>query len=199
MAGGSGRRMGSGEKPIVRINGKPMVDYVVEALCESTRIDRIHIVVSPKVPATEAYLREKYADDYRISIIVTPGTGYIVDTVYAVNAIALHEPFLILGADLPLISARLIDFIIDTYAHCGREALTVRVPSSIATKANLTYRDNGRDTVPAGINVLNGAAMDREQDEYVLVIDDAALAMNVNYAADLETCKLLISKKDGKI
>jgi adenosylcobinamide-phosphate guanylyltransferase len=194
MAGGSGLRMGGGEKPIQPLNGKPMIAYVIDALLKSERIGRIHVAVSPKVPGTQAFIAREYKDNGKISPVMTPGAGYIQDTVSAVDVLALRKPFLIMAADLPLVSASVIDLVVDAYGHCGKEALSVRLPAEMIEKPDMILRDTGRDTVPAGVNILDGAHMDRAQDEYALVVEDPALAVNVNYRADLAKCAELLSK-----
>jgi adenosylcobinamide-phosphate guanylyltransferase len=194
MAGGSGLRMGGGEKPIQPLCGKPMIAYVIDALLKSERIGRIHIAVSPKVPGTQDFILREYANNKKIGIVMTPGAGYISDTVSAVDVLALRKPFLIVAADLPLVSASVVDLVVDAYGHCGKEALSVRLPAEMIEKPDLVLSDTGSDTVPAGINILNGAHMDRAQDEYALIVEDPALAVNVNYRADLERCAELLRK-----
>ena len=42
MAGGKGTRMDLDyEKPMIKVNGRPMISYVIEALIESEFIDKI--------------------------------------------------------------------------------------------------------------------------------------------------------------
>lgn len=194
MAGGVGLRMGNGEKPMQRLNGKPMISYVIDALLKSERIERVHIAVSSRVPLTEAYISEQYAGQSQIGIVMTPGAGYIQDTVYAVDVLALHKPFLIIASDLPLVTPAVIDSVVATYEQCGKEALSVRVPADLVAEPELVLHDAGFDTVPASMNVLDGAHMDRAQDEYVMIAEDPALAVNVNYRKDLVLCAGLLSK-----
>lgn len=195
MAGGIGLRMGNGEKPMQLLNNKPMISYVIDALIKSEHITMVHIAVSSRVPSTEAYISKQYAGSDKIDMVMTPGTGYIQDTVYAVDLMALRKPFLIIASDLPLVTAAIIDCIVATYEHCGKEALSVRVPAGMVNEPELVLHDTGFDTVPASINILDGAHMDRAQDEYVMVVEDPALAVNANYRKDLVLCAELLSKK----
>ena len=194
MAGGIGLRMGNGEKPMQQLNGKPMISYVIDALLKSERIGMVHIAVSSRVPLTEAYLSKQYTDHKKIGIVMTPGAGYIQDTVYAVHVLALYRPFLIIASDLPLVTAAVIDSVVAAYEHCGKEALSVRVPANLVDEPDLVLNDTGFDTVPASINILDGAHMDRAQDEYAMVVEDPALAVNVNYRKDLVLCAELLGK-----
>jgi adenosylcobinamide-phosphate guanylyltransferase len=194
MAGGVGLRMGNGEKPMQQLNGRPMISYVIDALIKSEHIGLVHVAISSRVPLTEAYISKQYAGSDKVGMVMTPGTGYIRDTVYAVDVMALRKPFLIIASDLPLVTAAIIDSIVSTYEHCGKEALSVRVPADMVNEPELILHDTGFDTVPASINILDGAHMDRAQDEYVMVVEDPALTVNVNYRKDLVLCAELLSK-----
>ena len=53
MAGGKGTRMNLDcEKPMVEVNNKPMINYVVDALLESRYVDKILVAVSDNTPLT---------------------------------------------------------------------------------------------------------------------------------------------------
>jgi adenosylcobinamide-phosphate guanylyltransferase len=173
MAGGKGSRMGGVEKPLALLDGKPLLGYVLKALLGSRLIGRVYVAVSPNVPRTSDYAR-KYSGD-RVATVMTPGQGYVEDTAYAVKALGLSEPLLVISADLPLITPVIIDLVVSEYVKCGKEALSVR----------------SGDGEAAGINVVHGAHMDRAQEEYTLALDDPALA-NANYRKDLTACEQLL-------
>jgi adenosylcobinamide-phosphate guanylyltransferase len=193
MAGGKGRRMGGEEKPMVLLAEKPLLSYVLKALLGSRSVGRIYVAVSPGVPRTIAYVKE-YPDE-RVSLVLTPGSGYVEDMAYAVSVLGLYDPFLVVSADLPLITSDIIDRTVSAYAGCGKEALSVRVDAGrVPGERDIILLDAAVPTIPAGINVVNGAHMDRAQDEYILLLDDPALAMNVNYKKDLAMCERLLEK-----
>nr|WP_255668551.1 NTP transferase domain-containing protein [Methanocella sp. CWC-04] len=196
MSGGRGKRMGSVEKPMLLLEDKPLISYVVDALKASSKIENINIAISENVPLTEEYLRDTYGKGPDVRIIMTPGKGYIEDTRYAVELLSLNEPFLILSSDIPMITPDVIDDIITAYENCGKEALSVWVDESclknIDINKDLTLDDSGRKLVPCGINVINGKHIDRPQEESAIVYDNEALAININYPKDLEICRELI-------
>ena len=69
MAGGKGTRMELDcEKPLVQVNGKFLIDYVMDNLQDSININDIFIATSHHVPLTEKYVIKK---GYKI--IKTPG------------------------------------------------------------------------------------------------------------------------------
>jgi len=63
---------------------------------------------------------------------MTPGSGFIEDMGFALRALGLFEPVLIVAADLPLISPEIVDRVVVAYEKCGKEALSVRVEANIA-------------------------------------------------------------------
>jgi len=195
MAGGKGTRMGGGEKPLMPLLGKPMMSYVLKALSESRSISKINVAVSPGVPMTAEYVK----NDEGLRLVMTPGSGYIEDMGYAVRALGLFGPVLVIAADLPLVTPDVIDKAIAAYKRSGKEALSVRVEADLAPwPADTILDDTEKPTVPAGINVVHGAHLDRAQDEHILIINDAALAANVNYRKDLMSCGPLLAQKLGK-
>jgi adenosylcobinamide-phosphate guanylyltransferase len=199
MAGGKATRMGGVEKPIVALNGRPMISYVIDALFNSRNVGRIFVAVSPRTQATSEYVKKTYASQ-RITVVETPGTGYHEDTVRAVELLDLRRPFLITSSDVPFITPEVIDEAIARYEESGAEALSVRldissVPPGLEPDTVLT--DSGSRTVPAGINIVDGRYMDRYQEELVLVMTDGRLAVNVNYRKDLSMCEKLLDDEPG--
>ncbi len=177
MAGGRGSRMSGVEKPMAMLEGKPLVAYVIRALLGSRKIGRVYVAVSPGVPLTAEYIQD--CPDKRVSQAMTPGSGYIEDMAYVAQALGLHEPFLVVSADLPLITPDIIDLVVSEYEKCGKESLSVRAGADGAA-------------LPAGINVVHAAHMDRAQEEYLLALSDPMLAVNVNYRKDLTVCEQLL-------
>jgi len=58
MAGGKGTRMAlSGEKPLLLVGGKPVIDYVINALSDAKKVDSIVVAVSDYTPKTSKYLK----------------------------------------------------------------------------------------------------------------------------------------------
>ena len=193
MAGGKGRRMGGEEKPMVPLAEKPLLSYVLKALLGSRSVGRVYVAASRGVPRTISYVKE-YPDE-RVSLVLTPGAGYVEDMAYAVSVLGLYEPLLVVSSDLPLMTPEVIDETVSAYVRCGKEALSVRVDAGrVSGKKDIILLDTAVPTIPAGINVVHGAHMDRAQDEYILILDDPGLAMNVNYQKDLAMCERLLEK-----
>jgi len=182
MAGGKGSRMGHVEKPLVEINGKYMIDYVIEALLQSN-VGEIFIAVSKNTPKTEQYLKEKYKD---IVLIKTSGNGYVEDLNEAIKYFS--SPFLVISSDIPTIKPKTINNIINYYLHIKGidnkvEALCVMVKKD-NYPGNPTMEIEGY--IPAGINIISPKS--GEQIEEVMVVDEALI--NVNTWED----KVLVEK-----
>ncbi len=184
MAGGPGTRLGRGEKPLIELQGSPMISYVLAALLKSEKVDEIFVVTSPHTLKTKKYLEGNFP------VIQTKGVGYISDLIEATEILGLKSPFLIVMADLPLLDAKLIDEVICVYLKVNKPALSVYVPlkvcNEIGRRPDIVLNREGQLIVPVGVNILDGRLIQEEQDEHLLIMEEPALAVNVNTAADLK-------------
>lgn len=193
MAGGKGSRLKiAQEKPLINVCGKPVIEYVLSALRETKKVDSIVVAVSNNTPKTaEAIV------NHSVKVIQTPGKNTVFDMGYAVEQLKL-ETVMVIAADLPLITGKILDGILDYYLHCGKPALSVVV--SVKTKERLkmsidyTYQMGGKQVVPTGINIINGQKRfgDEwlEQSDYLLDLDE--VAVNINTLEELKTAERLL-------
>ena len=190
MAGGLGTRLGMGEKPMVTLLGRPLLEYVVRALLDSV-IDKIFVATTSNVPGTSAW-----AKDRGLRVIETQGLGYVTDMISAVLALGIEKPLLFVMADLPLLTGQLINEILDVYENRPEPALSVHTPLSIhrmlGRKPPSLFNYEGQLIVPAGVNILDGAIIQFEQEDYHLILDRVELAVNVNAPEDLVLCETLV-------
>jgi len=181
MAGGEGTRLETDEeKPLFDFKGKPMVDWVLEALLGSNKISYVYAAISPNTRKTEAYLRGKA--DPRIAVIETPGTGYVEDMTYAIQEAKLHKAFTT-SSDLPLLTSADVDFILEEYrSRGGSGSCAVLVPLSLVTQ--LGFRAN----FPMGENAATGVNIVDLEDQKMtsLVTRRVNLAANINSKVDME-------------
>ncbi len=194
MAGGLGKRLGMGEKPCIKVMGKPLICYVLDTLEESKKIERIFVAVSPATPKTGTVVLNNYRG--RIKVIRTAGGNYVGDMVCAVESAGIIEPVLIIMSDLPLISPALVDSIISEYEKCGRPAMSVHVPISICRSLGIrpdtVFNRNGNLIVPTGINILDGKNIQQEQEDFNLILEIPELALNINMVDDIKRCEDLL-------
>jgi len=103
---------------------------------------------------------------------------------------------LIIMADLPLVTSDLIDDIIDIYEGRPEPALSTHTPlglhSRLGRRPDSLFNYRGQLIVPSGINVLDGADIEKEQEDYHLIMERMELAVNVNVAEDLKLCEKIM-------
>jgi len=182
MAGGAGSRLARGEKPLTLVCGRPMISYITDAFrsagCEPV------IVVSQNTPMTANWCRA-----HDIAVVRMGGDGYIADMVSAVQHLEETQPLIISVSDIPCITPAIIMKILRSYHDCGKDALSTWVPAQRvkSSRGGMPYHEQigGVDACPAGVNILHGDLIDRVQDEFVLLLDEPRLAMNVNTREDL--------------
>ena len=122
MAGGKGTRMGLPvEKPLIKVCGKPTIEYVITALSNAQKIDSIVVATTNCTPKTAHLMRQ-----FPVQVVETPGRDYVSDMGYAAQNLKLGV-FLAIAADLPLVTPKALDAIVERYLHCGKPALTVAV------------------------------------------------------------------------
>jgi adenosylcobinamide-phosphate guanylyltransferase len=181
MCGGEGTRLDAPvEKPLYEIDGVPMIDRVVDALAAS-QVDTTMAVLSPATPNTREHLR--------IPAIEAPGDGYVADLQYALEEATL--PVLTVAADLPLLSAGIVDEVLEHFESQDRdESLTVCVPASLkhalGASVDSTRQGSDRTLAPTGCNVVADTS-----DESTMVSWDARLAVNVNRRSDAELAEAI--------
>ena len=197
MAGGKGARMTlPEEKPLLKVGGKPVIEYVLAALENAAKIDAIAVVVSDYTPKTA-----KHVAKFPVKVVQTLGKGYVSDMGCAVKTLKLHA-VLAIGADLPLITGEIIDDIVTRYEQCGKPALTVAVPMAAKAKLGLggeyAFEVDGKLVVPAGINVIDGRRIDEEKlDEEICVVDRKEVAVNINTLQELKIAENLFAKRSS--
>ena len=76
LAGGGGTRLDLGEKSLVTIRGRPMIEYVTDAFRAAGH--EVIVVLTEKTPYTRNWCRVHGVDS-----IVASGSGYIGDMVQA--------------------------------------------------------------------------------------------------------------------
>jgi adenosylcobinamide-phosphate guanylyltransferase len=182
MAGGSGSRLNMGEKPLVRILDRPMIDYVIQAFNRSGCAPVV--VVSPHTPVTRNWCRA-----HGIDVCTSSGAGYIPDLIEAVNALGEKYPLFTSVSDIPCITPPIIHKIRDKYQVSGRDACSTWVSARLCERSGCrTYiREtiDGEPASPAGINILRGELIMEEQDELKLLMHEKQLAFNINTREDL--------------
>jgi adenosylcobinamide-phosphate guanylyltransferase len=195
MAGGEGSRLNLGEKPLILVNGQPMIAYIVNAFraagCEPV------VVTSPRTPMTLNWCRAR-----GIASCKSEGNGYINDMVNAVEELEEKEPLFICVSDIPGLTSDNIQYVRQTYTYEQKDALSVWVPANLVKfcRDGMKYRAqiHGMEAYPAGINVLRGDQITQVQEEFSLLMNDPGLALNVNTRADLVEADIFLKERQVK-
>lgn len=180
MAGGEGRRLNLGEKPLVLINGRPMIAYVIDAF-EKAGCEPV-VVTSPRTPMTRNWCTAQ-----GISCQPSSGNGFISDMVESVLATDEKKPLFVSVSDIPCVSAGRIKDINLLYWKSRKDACSTWVPASRAVDPGAMTcheRFDGTDAVPAGVNILLGERITVPQAELKILVEDPGLAINVNTRSD---------------
>jgi len=196
MAGGKGTRMKiAQEKPLLEVCGKPAIQYVLSALRDAKKIDRVIVATTNFTPKTTKLMHQ-----LGVEVVETPGKDYVSDMGYVVQTLKLGV-FLAIAADLPMVRGEMIDAVVERYERCGKPALTVAVPVETKTKLGMcieySFKIGEMDVVPVGINVIDGSKRygDEWLDQDICLLDYQELAVNINTVPELQLAERLLSKK----
>ena len=190
MAGGKGTRMELDvEKPLVEINGRPMIQYVIDALKNTDKINNIIVATSKNTRRTETFLNEQGIDT-----IETPGDGYVHDLGFIISNFKLDDILLTITADLPLINRDIIDYVLEEYEKSKKPAMSVLVPLHVFEKYGIKPTMIFENLIPSGLNILR--SINKTQDEKVLIIGRIELALNINTCEDIKFLKKLLGDQD---
>ena len=198
MAGGKGARLGKDEKPLTLLCGRPLIQYVLEALLCSKNFERIFVATSSRVKRTNEWLDDFKKEHDKVEIIHTEGAGFVHDMVGAVEEAGIRGSVLIMMADLPLVTSGLIDRIIEKYEEVNTPALSVHMKldvfRNLGLRPDTVFHKNSDFIVPCGINILDAERIQEEQEDYNLILDEEELALNVNTPGDLIVCEMYLKK-----
>jgi adenosylcobinamide-phosphate guanylyltransferase len=194
MAGGKSKRMELAiEKPLLPFLGKPLMDWVVEAVKSSKKVSEFYIVTSENAPETE----KKCLKD-GLKVIRTDGKGYHDDLKQAILEARLQCPVLTIPADLPAVTGKFLDKVVTAYENCGKDALTVFVPISTRVRLELSVSSTdyhkGILYAVSGVNIINGARIQDEGkiDTSAIITEEVEVLLNINTLKDLAIAEKIL-------
>ena len=197
MAGGKGKRMGLAiEKPLLPFMGKPLLDWVVEAVQSAEKVSEFYVVTSGNTLETEKRCRSK---DWRV--LRTDAKSYHEDLKQAILEANLNCPVLTIPADLPAVTGKFLDKVISAYEDGGKDALAVFVP--IKTREELELSISSTDEYKgvwhavSGVNIINGAKIQEEGkiDTNAIITEEIEVLLNINTPKDLEIAEKIMRKR----
>lgn len=194
MAGGKGKRIGLPvEKPILPFRGKPLIDWVVEAVSSADKVSEIYVVSSQNSPQTEAHCKGK-----GWKILRTDAKGYHDDLKQATLQAGLMGAVLTIPADLPAITGKFLDKVVDEFESCGKDFLAVFVPIRARERLELsvdsTDEYKGVWYAVSGVNIVNGKAIQGEGkiETSAIITDGVEVLLNINTLKDLEIAEKIV-------
>ena len=195
MAGGKGKRMKlPAEKPLLSFLGKPLVDWVVEAVVSAAKVSELYVVTSANTPETEKHCISKGWKVFR-----TEAKGYHNDLKQAVLIAGLMGPVLTIPADLPAITGKFIDKVIGKFEVCGKDFYAVFVPitarEDLRLSVDSTDEYDGKWYAVSGVNIVNGTKIQREGkiETSAMITEEVEVLLNINTLEDLEVAKKIVN------
>jgi len=200
MAGGKSKRIGLAiEKPLLPFLGKPLIEWVVEAVKSSKKVSEVYIVTSENAPETE----KKCLKD-GLKVIRTDGKGYHDDLKQAILKAKLQCPVLTIPADLPAVTGKCLDKVVTAYEDCGKDALAVFVPIKAreALKLSVSSTDEHKGVwyAVSGVNIINGAKIQEEGkiDTSAIITEEVEVLLNINTLKDLAIAEKIMRESKKK-
>ena len=188
MAGGKGKRMGLPvEKPLLPFLGKPLVDWVVEAVASAEKISEFYVVTSANTPETEKRCKRKGWEFLR-----TGAKGYHEDLKQAVREAGLSGAVLTIPADLPAVTGKFLDKVVSAFEVCGKDFLAVFVPiekrEALELSVSSTDEYKGVWYAVSGVNIVNGAKIQAEGkiETNAIITEETEVLLNINTLKDLK-------------
>jgi len=196
MAGGKGSRMGlSTEKPLLPFLGKPLIDWVAEAIIEAKKVSEFYVITSANTPQTEQHCQSK-----GWKILHTDAKGYHNDLKQAVSMANLTGPILTMPSDVPAITGHVLDKIVESFEFCGKDFLAVFVPikarQDMGLSISSTDEYKGVWYAVSGVNVINGTKIldEGKIETSAIITDETEVLLNINTTTDLEIAQNIMLK-----
>jgi adenosylcobinamide-phosphate guanylyltransferase len=198
MAGGKGTRMGLlGEKPLLPFLGKPLIDWVAEALACAEKVSEFYVVTSENTLETE-----KHCSIKGWKVLRTEAKGYHNDLKQAALRAGLMGPVLTIPADLPAITGKFLDKVISEFEVCGKDFFAVFVPiktrEDLGLSVSSTDEYKGEWHAVSGVNIVNGAKIQSEDkiETGALIAEEVEVLLNINTLKDLEIAERIMKDKN---
>ncbi|MBM4400616.1 MAG: hypothetical protein FJ045_01560 [Crenarchaeota archaeon] len=199
MAGGKGKRMRLPvEKPLLPFLGKPLIDWVVEAVASAEKVAEFYVVTSGNTLETEKRCRSK---GWRV--LRTDAKGYHEDLKQAVRDAGLAGAVLTIPADLPAVTGKFLDKVVSAFETCGKDFLAVFVPikarEDLGLSVSSTDEYKGVWHAVAGVNIVNGAKIQEEGkiETSAIITEEVEVLLNINTLKDLDIAEKIM-RKQGK-
>jgi len=199
MAGGKGKRMGLPvEKPLLPFLGKPLIDWVAEAVESATKVSEFYVVTSGNTPETEKHCKTK-----GWKILHTNAKGYHDDLKQAVHDADLTGAILTIPADVPAVTGKFLDKVISAFEASGKDFLAVFVPIEKRERLGLSISSTdeykGVLYAVSGVNIITGAKIQEKGkvETSAIITEEIEVLLNINTLKDLEVAEKIMRAEEN--
>jgi adenosylcobinamide-phosphate guanylyltransferase len=194
MAGGKSKRMGLAvEKPLVPFLGKPLIEWVVEAVASAKKVSEFFIVTSANAPETEKRCKRE-----GWNVLRTDAKGYHDDLKQAIRDACLDNAVLTIPSDLPALTGRFLDKVVNAFELCGKDFLAVFVPikkrEDLGLSISSTDEHKGVWHAVAGVNIVNANKIreNGKAETSAIITEETEVLLNINTLKDLEIAEKIM-------
>jgi uncharacterized protein (TIGR00454 family) len=200
MAGGKGKRMGLPvEKPLLPFLGKPLLDWVVEAVASAEKVSEFYVVTSANTPETEKRCKSK-----GWQVLRTDAKGYHSDLKQAVRDAGLAGAVLTIPSDLPAVTGKFLDKVVSAFEVCAKDFFAVFVPikkrEDLGLSISSTDEYKGVWYAVSGVNIVNGTKIQEEGkiETSAMITEETEVLLNINTLEDLKISEKIIQEQKKK-
>jgi adenosylcobinamide-phosphate guanylyltransferase len=212
MCGGRGTRIkpfieSDMEKPLIKLKDKPLVEYLLDALIQTNKFEKIFAAASNNTCRTQEYLKNKFQN--KITLLETSGKGYSNDYIEMIKYFkslwnekkSLGNRILFLPADIPMISSILLMQILNTCQKKPCLAIVLEkdyIQSHGFIPTEYEFTINKKKYCYSGISMIDVSKINMDitdenkvqlLDEEYLVLNKFEIACNINTSNDLQIVK----------
>jgi GTP:adenosylcobinamide-phosphate guanylyltransferase len=181
------------EKPLLPFLGKPLIEWVTEAVASAKKISEIYVVTSGNTPKTEKHCKSK-----GWKVLHTEAKGYHDDLKQAVRDAGITGAILTMPSDVPAVTGKFLDKVISSFEASEKDFLAVFVP--IETRQRLGLSISSTDEYKgvwyavSGVNIITGAKIqEREKIETsAFITEETEVLLNVNTLKDVEIAEKIM-------
>ena len=218
MCGGKGTRIKSAmghkiEKPLIKIRNKPLIEYLIDALTQTSRFEHIFAAVSDNTQKTQEFILSTFLN--KITILKTSGKGYSEDYLEIIKFFKCTKyrkeediiKILFLPIDIPLISPVIIRQIINTRQE--KPCLTIVLEKEFIESHGITpsYESTlgKKNCCYSGISMIEISKIDIHiLEKFNLIAEEhkimnySEIACNVNTLDDLKITEKILENSAKK-
>jgi GTP:adenosylcobinamide-phosphate guanylyltransferase len=203
MCGGRGTRMNTAletEKPLLKLKGKTMVDWVLQALVGFGQFEKIVAIPSLNTPKTTVFLRNHYYSCLGlIDVVESDGISYSKDLSVVVHQLKPSRVFVV-SADLPFLNSKIVQTIIVSVPSfpCVSILLEKLFVQSIGIEPSLMIVRGKKEYCHSGITILDSSKVNRDRilREHYIIMNEKELAINVNSTRELQIAEAMLEEKN---